>query len=313
MASPKKSPRPKKGKKKKTRPPRIYRRLLSPLILLSILLFSLLAAGYVIFFRTVVAGELQQEDVGKGEVQKEPTDEAVAPAKRDLPKVAIIIDDLGYNEEIAMAFLDLPIELTYSFLPFAPYTKKLARLAHRRGKTVFLHLPLEPKDKTKDPGPGAIYLSDSPEVQLEKLERCLEAVPHAVGVNNHMGSAFTEDREAMARVISLLHARSLSFVDSVTTNRTVAAEVAQEMMTYGFSRTEFLDNAFEKRSVCNHIELLFLGARKHGFSIGIGHPSSQTLEDIKQCVVSKEQADSFVSMKVLLERLNEKDNLRSKM
>jgi uncharacterized protein len=125
MAPTPKNPRPKKGKRKKPQPQRNYRRLISSLLLLSLLVLSLLAAGYVIFFRTVVAGELQQEDVGKGEVGREAATSDGAPAGRDLPKVAIIIDDLGYNEEIAMAFLDLPIELTYSFLPFAPYTKKL--------------------------------------------------------------------------------------------------------------------------------------------------------------------------------------------
>lgn len=283
MAPPQKNPRPQKGKRKNLQPQRNYRRLISSLLLLSLLVLSLLAAGYVIFFRTVVAGELQEEDVGKGEVGREAVTSDGAPAKRDLPKVAIIIDDLGYNEEIAMAFLDLPIELTYSFLPFAPYTKKLARLAHRRGKTVFLHLPLEPKDKTKDLGPGAIYLSDSPEVQREKLEKCLEAVPYAVGVNNHMGSAFTEDREAMENILKVLRDRSLIFVDSFTSINTVGIEVAKKLEIKNYPRTFFLDNHSDKQEICTQLEKLFLVAEQKTRVVGIGHPRRLTLEAIKSC------------------------------
>lgn len=299
MASTKKSPRAKKGKKKKAGPQRNYRRLLSPLILLSILLFSLLAAGYVIFFRTVVAGELQQMDVGKGEIMvtRETPGDANAQAKRDLPRVAIIIDDLGYNEEIAMAFLDLPIELTYSFLPFAPYTKKLARLAHRRGKTVFLHLPLEPKDKSKDPGPGAIYLSDSPEVQREKLEKCLEAVPYAVGVNNHMGSAFTEDLEAMKNVMAVLRERSLLFVDSYTTENTVGAEVARKLEVRNYGRKVFLDNVIDERMICVQIGQLLNLSTENKRSIAIGHPRWETLHAIKRCAVINIASFEYIGLK----------------
>jgi hypothetical protein len=296
MAPTPKNPRPKKGKRKKPQPQRNYRRLISSLLLLSLLVLSVLAAGYVIFFRTVVAGELQQEDVGKGEVGRETATSDGAPAKRDLPKVAIIIDDLGYNEEIAMAFLDLPIELTYSFLPFAPYTKKLARLAHRRGKTVFLHLPLEPKDKTKDPGPGAIYLADSPEVQREKLEKCLEAVPYAVGVNNHMGSAFTEDREAMTNILKVLAERSMIFLDSYTTEKTMGFEIARKLGVRSYRRAVFLDNLLEENVICVQIEALVRSAEKNNEAIAIGHPRWQTFNAIQDCGMRSSHNMDYVNI-----------------
>jgi uncharacterized protein len=283
MVFSRKSPRTTKGKKKKAGSPRNYRRLLSPLILLSILLFSLLAAGYVIFFRTVVAGELQQEDVGKGEVKKKTPGDAVASPKRNLPKVAIIIDDLGYNEEIAMAFLDLPIELTYSFLPFAPYTKKLERLAHRAGKTVFLHLPLEPKDSAFNPGPGALYLQDSLETQKEKLLKCLEEVPHAVGINNHMGSAFTEDNEAMVNIMNVIKDRSLMFVDSYTTPGTVGLQVARQATVESSGRSVFLDNMVKEEKICDQLEKLVSHAEKNGRAVGIGHPHLETADALLRC------------------------------
>jgi len=219
--SPKKRTPQKARNRKKSRTEK-FLRLLPSILLLLLLAFSLCAAGYVIFFRTVVAGEIPPEMVSntpseiaennQGSSQQEsrvhsvhhPDHPVLAATQRNLPKVAIIIDDLGYDEAIGKELLNFPIELTYSFLPFAPHTRKLERLAHRAGKTVFLHLPLEPKDSTFNPGPGALYLSDSPETQKEKLAKCLQEVPHAVGINNHMGSAFTEDRCAMANIMEMI-------------------------------------------------------------------------------------------------------------
>ena len=302
MASTKKSPRAKKGKKKKAGPQRNYRRLLSPLILLSILLFSLLAAGYVIFFRTVVAGELHQEGVGTGEIQQEPPGEAPAAAKRDLPKVAIIIDDLGYNEEIAMAFLDLPIDLTYSFLPFAPYTKKLERLAHRAGKTVFLHLPLEPKDSAFNPGPGALYLQDSLETQKEKLIKCLHEVPHAIGINNHMGSAFTEDIKAMTNIMEEIKKRSLMFIDSLTTEGRVGVRAARQAAVKSFARNVFLDNELDEGKICGQLEELVFYAEKNGRAVGIGHPFKQTLTALARCSDLYSRRIKYIGLAKMLHR-----------
>ena len=207
----------------------------------------------------------------------------LAAAQRNLPKVAIIIDDMGYDEAIGKELLNFPIELTYSFLPFAPHTRKLERLAHRAGKTVFLHLPLEPKDSTFNPGPGALYLSDSPETQREKLAKCLREVPHAVGINNHMGSAFTEDRLAMANIMEVIKERSLLFVDSYTTPRTVGLQAANQAAVQSFGRSVFLDNEVDEEKICRQLEKLVSHAEKNGRAIGIGHPHKITLNAVLRC------------------------------
>jgi uncharacterized protein len=296
MAPTPKNPRPKKGKRKKPQPQRNYRRLISSLLLLSLLVLSLLAAGYVIFFRTVVAGELQQEDVGNGVILEATPGEVGKSPGRDLPKVAIIIDDLGYNEEIGMELLEFPIDLTYSFLPYAPHTKKLARLAHRRGKTVFLHLPLEPKDKSKDPGPGAIYLADSPQVQKEKLSHFLEQVPYVVGVNNHMGSALTEDRRSMGSIFETLREGAFIFVDSYTTPKSVGLRLSREMGMKSFGRDVFIDHQDDEQSIRHQLDQLFEISKKNGLAVGIAHPRSMTMSALGEFVRKVEGKVEFVGM-----------------
>ena len=301
--------RKKVGKKKNKRSFSLTR-LCAFLVVFLLLVVSVCAVGYVIFFRTVFAQEILPalksaivfeepnppvhadqvvEPVGpvKSVIPAEPVEKEVIArtpeARPVLPKVAIIMDDMGYDETVGEQLLQFPVELTYSFLPFAPYTRKLENLAFLAGKTVFLHLPLEPKGTTYSPGPGALFLHDSPEMQLDKLAKCLQEVPHAVGVNNHMGSYFTEDKSAMTTLIHEMKERSLMFVDSFTTPGSVALQVAKAASVKSAGRSVFLDNTLDEGSICYQLEKLVVIAERRGWAIGIAHPHRVTVSAIEVC------------------------------
>jgi polysaccharide deacetylase 2 family uncharacterized protein YibQ len=315
-----KTPRFKKAKNRKKNGLFNPLRLLSYMLLLIVLAFSVCAVGYVIFFRTVVAQEIlpalrsaivfeepdppvyggetaMEVPAGKAE---ENVAEQIVIKTPDLPKVAIIIDDMGYDESLGEQLLNFPIELTYSFLPFAPHTKKLERLAHRAGKTVFLHLPLEPKDSAFNPGPGALYLHDSPVVQKEKLANCLREVPHAIGINNHMGSSFTEDRSAMTNIIEVMKARSLLFVDSFTTAGSAGLQVARQAAVKSMRRSVFLDNALNEDKICAQLEQLIILSEKTGKAIGIAHPHKETVNAVLRCGEQYFSRVQYVGVRELL-------------
>ncbi len=295
MASRKKK-RPRRRVSKKKKSPLINPKRFLSFVLLSLILgVSICAVGYVIFFRTVFAQEIpkQQETEIVFEEPNPPThDEPTSdlsgtkttPTQKDLPKVAIIIDDLGYHKKLGEKFLNFSYELTYSFLPFAPYTAKQEEIAFNSGKTVLLHLPLEPKGKQWDPGPGTLYVSDSLELQKEKFEQALAQVPHAVGVNNHMGSLFTADRVAMKRVLSQIKARDLFFVDSITTAESAGLQLAEELELPFEKRSVFLDNTLEEQEICKQLEKLVSMAELKEKSIGIGHPHIETFNALQRCV-----------------------------
>ena len=301
--SPPKKKRPLKKARNKRKPSSFnLTRFLSYILLLLVLTFSVCAVGYVIFFRTVVAQEIppslgsatvfEEPDapVHKEEWKRKPIEEIVEAIEKNtvgkqsqLPKVAIIFDDMGYNEAIGEQLLKFPIEVTYSFLPFAPHTRKLERLAHRAGKTVFLHLPLEPKNSAFNPGPGALYLKDSPETQREKFAQCLQEVPHAIGVNTHMGSAFTEDKPAMTNIIQEIKDRSLLFVDSFTTPGSVGLNIARQAEVKSMGRNVFLDNVLDEEKICHQLEQLVMLSERNGRAIGIGHPHWETVNAVLRC------------------------------
>ena len=200
-----------------------------------------------------------------------------APTPEDRPKVAIIIDDMGYHQQVGNQLLALDINLSFSFLPTAPFTLQQEELAWQQGHDVMLHMPMEPQDPSWDLGPGGLYLKYSPKQIRQIVHENLVAVPHAIGANNHMGSRFTEDAAAMREVLGILKQRGLFFVDSYTTAKSIGLDEARKMKIPTARRHVFLDNVHDEKKICGQLKQLMALAKKNGWAIGIGHPNKATL------------------------------------
>ena len=173
--------------------------------------------------------------------------------------------------------------LTFSFLAAAPFTEELEEKAYQAGRCIFLHLPMEPKSKEWDPGPGALLTGQSKEEQAQFFHQNLQGVPHAVGVNNHMGSLYTENREAMDSLMALLDAQGLFFVDSFTTSASKGLMAAKAAAIPSARRHIFLDNVHSQDKVCAQLQQLVTHAEEKGWAIGIGHPNDATLAALTNC------------------------------
>lgn len=213
----------------------------------------------------------------------EPDDCLGSPSQGELPRIAIIIDDMGHHQKLGDELLDLDLDLTYSFLPHAPFTKEQEARAFEMDRDILLHLPMEPRDSMWDPGPGALFLGESVENITLRVEENLALVPQAIGVNNHMGSRFTADRQAMHEVLAVLRAKSLFFVDSLTSAESVGEDEARKMGIRTASRHVFLDNNQTPEDICRQLKRLVAYARKHGSGIAIGHPNRATINALSLC------------------------------
>jgi polysaccharide deacetylase 2 family uncharacterized protein YibQ len=199
------------------------------------------------------------------------------------PKLAIIIDDLGYDSKIASSFIQLDLPLSFSVLPCAPFTKRISAQANQEGCELILHLPMEPRNfPSVNPGPGALFLSMNEDEILRILDQNLREVQGVQGVNNHMGSLFTENEGKMLIVLKALKRRNLFFVDSRTTSGTVGFELAKKIGLPTAGRSVFLDNDLSRKAIKIQIERLCNMARHTGFAIGIGHPHKETLEMLEE-------------------------------
>jgi len=204
------------------------------------------------------------------------------PLLKRLPRIAIIIDDLGYDPYIIDDFLELDLPLAFSILPRAPYIQSVVGKAGHRGNELMLHLPMEPTDYPNiNPGPGALLTNMSARKIRATLNRHFEEVPGIRGVNNHMGSHFTAKRDKMAVVMGELKKRNLFYIDSRTTTETVAHELAEMMGVPVASRSVFLDNDLSLKVMRFQMERLLGIARHSGAAIGIGHPYKETLNLLK--------------------------------
>jgi uncharacterized protein len=212
----------------------------------------------------------------------------------NLPRVAIVIDDMGYERQAGERLLALDLDLTFSFLPHAPHTRNLSRLAREIGRDVLLHLPMEPIDTARwDPGPGALYLSMPIEDLRRNLQDNLAAVPMAIGVNNHMGSRFTANPQAMATVMSILRPQDLFFLDSLTTADSTGYHVAREFGMRAIRRDIFLDNDRAVELIERQIAALIRLAGKQGSAVAIAHPHAGTVAALMS---SQEQLRTVVEV-----------------
>jgi polysaccharide deacetylase 2 family uncharacterized protein YibQ len=205
----------------------------------------------------------------------------VKPVEDKIPRVAIIIDDIGYDRKIALALFALNPDITFSILPFSPYGKSIAKRLHAKDAQLMLHLPMEPVEYPKaNPGPGAILSSMPPDVLLDQLKKNLQDIPHIQGVNNHMGSRLTESASQMNQIFSILKKHQLFFVDSRTAPRSQCRAAARLLKVPFAQRDVFLDNIQEYKYIKGQLEELAGLARKHGSAIGIGHPYPATLDTL---------------------------------
>ncbi len=208
------------------------------------------------------------------------SDEAVANSGRH-PKLAIIIDDLGYDRDAAELLFQMPFPLTVSVLPHLEHSTEIAEEASRRGYQVLLHLPMESTAGEKaesvelKPGMGS-------EEAVRILQGMLATVPQAIGVNNHQGSLGTADAGLMDAIMPALRERNLFFVDSRTTATSVAFAAARRAGVPAASRDVFLDDTQDVAAIHRQLELAVHDARLHGVAIAIGHPHPATLQALSE-------------------------------
>lgn len=212
------------------------------------------------------------------------------PLTPPIAKVAIVIDDFGQDLEIAKKFLELPISITFSVIPYLRHSREVAELVHGHHRQVILHLPMEPRGYPKvNPGKGALLLSMSGDALQQSLLAALDTSPYFAGLNNHMGSRFTENAAVLKTVMEEAQKRRLYFVDSFTSPRSVAASVAQELQIPFKRRDVFLDNKLSENAIRAQLKQTMRKAKIQGSALAIGHPHEATLRALRQELDAFEQ------------------------
>ena len=196
------------------------------------------------------------------------------------PKIAIVIDDLGYQYESGSELAALPYPVTFAVIPDLAYSKEIVQLARQRFHEVILHVPMEPLNRRH--WEEGLDTTMSYEELSTELGQILDRYPEVTGINNHGGSKFTADRERMNWVMTELAPRQLYFFDSRTTADSVAIDAANAYAIPHSERDVFLDNSLENDAIKNEFDRLRQIAREHGRAIAIGHPHAETLSELQR-------------------------------
>jgi len=195
------------------------------------------------------------------------------------PVISIIIDDIGYRNIDDAKALALPGPLAYAIMPHSPLAHKMSELAANNGKDIILHMPMEAveHDKNRFLGPGGLK-QDMNEIQfISTLIHNLRSVPNIIGVNNHMGSLLSRDKEKMGWLMEYLDIRKIFYIDSVTIGNSVAAMAARARNVPYLRRDIFLDNSVKADDIHAQFMELIRVARRKGSAIAIGHPHPETI------------------------------------
>jgi hypothetical protein len=197
--------------------------------------------------------------------------------------IALIIDDIGPARALSARAIALPAPLTMAILPYSEDVAAQARAAKRAGHEVFLHMPMQPIG-SENPGRNALLASMDAAALRERLEWAIGRVEGAVGMNNHMGSRLTAQPAPMAVVMDVLRRHGLMFVDSRTTQHSVAAAAAAEAGLPHTGRDVFLDHFPGGAFVRRQLAQLEAKARATGVAVAIGHPLPATLDILERWI-----------------------------
>jgi len=223
-------------------------------------------------------------------------------------RVAIVIEDMGDNLLAMRHILSLPFQVAVAVLPFRPFSREVAESAHQGQREVLLHLPVAANGEAQG-GVESVRPDDAPDQIGAALDRSLDAVPHVAGMNNHIGTPFSEDPEMMRVVLEHLHQRRLYFLDSVSTPRSTARAVAVVVGVPYVARKVYLDDNVDDAAIRQQLQQLIDAAKRDGQAVAIGRPNQETLNALQDFFEqAKQQGVEIVTVSSLASlRKKEKD------
>ncbi len=234
----------------------------------------------------------------------------IAPEKKEISyegtsskkgKIAIILDDVGWNPDITVHIKRIQVPLTLAILPDSPFGLRIAKnLSGKQNIELLLHIPLEPERTDSDTSISGSFLTvsmDDDEIKNRIDEYFEKFGPYIVGINNHMGSKFTQNQEKMDLLLKEIKEKKLIYVDSLTTQKSIGYSEAKKIGVRSIKRDIFLDNSSEPEEIVQGLLMAGKIAKKKGSAVAIGHARANTLKVLEEKLPEMlKEGYSFVSI-----------------
>jgi len=197
------------------------------------------------------------------------------------PRIALVIAAAGLNENVTRFAIDaLPAGVTLAFAPVKAEAGVWAREAKEDGHTVLVEIPLEPVNRSRDPGPLTLRVADSPRQNIERLDRALALISVADGASSYLGARFNAEERAVGPLVSALASRNLMLFENEPTSRSVFQNIsARAKLPYarGVVKIDRDRNSAAVRAALDELEIQ---ARARGSAVGVGTALRSTISTV---------------------------------
>ena len=209
--------------------------------------------------------------------------------------IGLIIDDFGYrNDHVSNGFLQLPGKLTYAIIPGHDYSQLFSKKAYDAGYEIIVHLPMENIGKTYGEEEYVLMSYFQDDEIKNRINKAFDHLPESIGLNNHQGSRGTADSRVMTLLAGVIKEKKKFFLDSRTTNNSLAETTMRKYGVPTNKRDIFLDNELDEEKIKIQLLKLADASEEKGIAIGIGHVKPQTLNVLaKEIPVLQEKGFRF--------------------
>lgn len=194
-------------------------------------------------------------------------------------KLAVIVDDCGYDIKTVRRLTNVGLPFSYAILPYKDFSNDVLEVIKSTGNVPMLHLPMEPSNRSAMSEGSITICTDMKEKEIRTLtRRAIESLPGVIGVNNHQGSKATSDKRVMETVLREVKKQDLFFVDSKTIATSIARDMAREMDVKTARNDVFLDNSKDVEEIRAQVYKAIEMAEKNGSAIAICHARPATVK-----------------------------------
>ena len=195
-------------------------------------------------------------------------------------KLVILIDDVSTKAQ-KDKILNIGYTVNMAFLPPTKTHKDSASIAQNL-PFYMIHFPMQASSAFKGEEINTLKITDSYETIEKRVKQLRDWYPNAIYTNNHTGSVFTENEEAVDKLFRALKKYNFIFVDSRTSAKSVIKKYAKKYDMPYIVRNTFIDNDRDYKSIQTQLIKAIEIAKKQGYAIAIGHPHDITLKVLKE-------------------------------
>ena len=195
------------------------------------------------------------------------------------PRLVIIIDDVATAGQLRRV-QSVPLKLTPSIFPPSKRVRSTLKMT-KKLKHYMVHFPMEAGNHPRGSMLNTLTIKDSKEQMRARVKSLRKWFPSCIYTNNHTGSVFTSDYQALHTIYGLLKDEGFVFVDSHTSHKSKGKRVAKEYGDFYLHRDVFIDNIQKFAAIRKQLKLAVKIAKKRGYAIAIGHPHTITIRSLK--------------------------------